>query len=155
MNWFVLVQMLKRKARKQRIIQTAGSGFEIFRDLNRRQSYLGWDQLCCVCYGTRWAFRAPPLPIEGARASWWQKERAGPTAVWHRDPVQTLFCRLAHEARLVRKTALLSITQHLSVLTVLGEIVCTHESDTHVHNVWGHSCPTRDAWHRLSDSDAF
>lgn len=48
----------------------------------------------------------------------------------------------AHEVLLVRKTALLSITQYLSVLTALEEIVCTHENNTHAHSVGTVSCLT-------------
>lgn len=95
----------------------------------------GLDQqcyLCLLCQRGPGEFLGAPGCIRDGM-NWWQKERAGLIALWQRDPVQTRLCRLAREAQLVRKTVLLSITQHLSVLTVFSEIVCTHENDTHVH----------------------
>lgn len=106
------------------------------------------SHVCCV-KGNQVSFKGP---CSRDRVNWWQKGRPGLIALWQRDPVQTLFCRLGHEVQLVRKTALLSITQYLSVLTVLEEIVCTHEKDTHVHSVWRYSCLTRDMWQWITGS---
>lgn len=113
------------------------TGFLTFRFLTLSSSLCaGLDQQRYSCLllskGTRWVLRGPWMHKRRS-GDWWQKERAGLIALWQRDPVQTRLCRLAREAQLVRKTVLLSITQHLSVLTVFSEIVCTHENDTHVH----------------------
>lgn len=76
-----------------------------------------------VSLETRWVSGGP---AEDRGSAWWQKERAGLVSVWQRDPVQTLFCSLRHEAQLVRKTALLSIRQYWSVWTVAEETdACT------------------------------
>lgn len=93
---------------------------------------------------TRWVFRGP---LEETAGTGDRKRDQCSFALWQRDPVQTLFCRLSHEVQLVRKTALHSKTQYLSVLTVLEEIVCTHEKDMHIRGVWRYSCLTRDPWY--------
>lgn len=104
------------------IIKVAGNIFQGM--INERFVFQVW-----FCGSHHFLLRAPGFASaalimfvvskQGTQVSFfshrWQTECPGLSALWQRDPVQTLLSGLGHEAQPVRKTALLSLAQHQSV----------------------------------------